>query len=243
MKFASLFLACAPSAALALVGCSWRFENASVGGLDDLSFSFYFGNAPQETGYFYGQQFNFEHLKPEELSYAGFQPREKRRGKSIIYASFSSFAPGTVTTHRNCFYQGGPGVNCGVEVEVEYCHIYKITIRRQGSRKWVGTLFDEVTGNDTEIGQWTSPERAGRLLGSMPNGCFVEYLPWNDGRDHKCQSLPASQATFYNPTTSTRGAGLGWMPSVWEYGDCGGKTQFSSRLIQKGGWNISVGHK
>ena len=57
-------------------------------------------NAPQESGFYFAQQFNFNNV--DEVGYCGVQPRAASDGNSIVHGVFSSFQNGTTTDNPNC---------------------------------------------------------------------------------------------------------------------------------------------
>lgn len=222
----------------ALVGNDWSIENVPESGLQDITFPFNMAAAPHVTGYYFAQQYNFVNV--DQIGYTGLQPREDKDGKSIIHGVFSSFQAGATSDHPNCFEgaDGGPGVSCAVEIEGDYSHTYNCVVENIGDTTWRGSLVDAETGESTVIGIWSLPAGAGGITGSQ--GGFVEYYPWNDGKEHGCETLPWTEATFGNPFSSSVGEGN--ITSVYEYGDCENKAGFS-KTDTPSGWDIKVGFK
>ncbi|KAF9285699.1 hypothetical protein BGZ68_003619 [Mortierella alpina] len=240
MKFTTtaLLAACVPSLAFALVGNGWKFDNAPADGLNDITFPFNMAKAPHKSGYYFAQQFNFHNVK--DVGYTGLQPREDSSGNKIVHAAFSSFQNGTTTKHRNCHYgaDGGPGVSCAVDIKGGYRDTYNLVVANIGGTTWRGTLVNTKTRRSTVVGIWTLPAGAGKLVNGQVG--FVEHYKWNDGKPHACNTLPFTEATFYNPTSKTRGASGGKITSVYEYGNCIGKVRYSAKKQSKA-YKIRVG--
>ncbi|KAG0096952.1 hypothetical protein BGZ93_003716 [Podila epicladia] len=239
MKLVATVLAlCAPSLSFALIGNDWAFDSAPLDGLNDITFPFNMAKAPHKSGFYFAQQFNFKNVA--EVGYTGLQPREDEDGNSIVHAAFSSFQGGTTTQHPNCYTgaDGGPGVSCAVDIKGDYSHTYSLTVENTDGTTWTGTLVDTETGASTVVGEWTLPEGAGKLVYKQMG--FVEYYTWNGQPSHRCDSLPFTEATFYNPTSNTVGASGGRISSVYEYGDCEGKAGYSLTNVD-GGYDIKCG--
>ncbi|KAF9285698.1 hypothetical protein BGZ68_003618 [Mortierella alpina] len=240
MKFitTALLAAYVPSLAIALVGNDWKFDNAPADGLNDITFPFSMAKAPHKSGYYFAQQFNFHNVK--DVGYTGLQPREDSSGNTIIHAAFSSFQEGTTTEHPNCHAgaDGGPGVSCSVDINGDYNDKYNLTVANVGGTTWEGTLVDTRTRLSTVVGTWTLPDGAGKLVNGQVG--FVEYYNWNDGKSHACDTLPYTEATFYNPTSNTQDASGGKITKVYEYGDCVEKVVYSATEVSNG-YTISVG--
>ncbi|KAF9271618.1 hypothetical protein BGZ68_003297, partial [Mortierella alpina] len=147
---------------------------------------------------------------------------------------------GTTTKHRNCYYgaDGGPGVSCAVDIKGGYRDTYNLIVANIGGTTWRGTLVNTKTRRSTVVGAWTLPAGAGKIVNGQ--GGFVEYYNWNDGKSHACNTLPYTEATFYNPTSKTRGARGGKVTKVYEYGDCIGKVRYSTKKLSQA-YNIKVG--
>ncbi|KAG0346814.1 hypothetical protein BG005_000515 [Podila minutissima] len=238
MKLTATVLAlCAPSLAFALIGNDWAFDNAPLDGLNDITFPFNMANAPHKSGFFFAQQFSFKNV--DNFGHTGLQPREDKDGNSIVHATFSSFQDGTTTKHPNCHTgaDGGPGVSCSVDIKGDYSHTYNLTVENTDGTTWRGTLVDE-TGTSTVVGEWTLPDGAGKIVNRQVG--FVEYYIWNGQPSHTCDSLPSTEATFYDPTSKTVGANGGRITSVYEYGDCVGKAGYSVAEVS-GGFDIKCG--
>ncbi|KAF9948875.1 hypothetical protein BGZ72_009237 [Mortierella alpina] len=184
---------------------------------------------PYKTGYYFAQQFAFRNLA--NISYTGLELRENSHGDKIIHAVFSSFQAGAKVMYRNCHgvANDGPGVNCAVDIEG--------TIN-VGGTTWKGTLVNTRTGRSTVVGMWTLPAGARKLVNGQLG--FVEYFNWNDGKPHACDRLPFTEATFYYPTSKTRGAHGDKIPRVYEYGNCVGKCRYSVKELSNG-YDIKVG--
>ncbi|KAF9386608.1 hypothetical protein CPB97_003546 [Podila verticillata] len=236
---AALLALCAPSLSFALVGNDWKFSNAPADGLNDITFPFNMAKAPHKSGFYFAQQFNFHNVT--DVGYTGLQPREDSRGKRVVHAAFSSFQAGTTTKHRNCSQgaDGGAGVSCAVDIQGDYNHTYNLVVKNIRGTTWRGTLVDAVTRKSTIVGEWTLPAGAGKLVNGQ--GGFVEYYTWNGQPSHTCDSLPFTEATFYSPTSTTRGASGGSNTDVYEYGDCVGKAGYSVTKVARGGYDIKVG--
>ncbi|KAF9361344.1 hypothetical protein BGX26_004202 [Mortierella sp. AD094] len=235
---AAVLASCVPSLGFALVGNGWKFNSAPSGGLNDVTFPFKIANAPHKSGFYFAQQFNFHNVA--EVGYTGLQPRPDSNGNSVVHAAFSSFQGGTTSNHPNCSdgADGGAGVSCSVDINGDYSHTYNLVVKNTSGTTWRGTLVDTVTGKSTVVGEWTLPHGAGKIVNGQVG--FVEYYIWNGQPSHTCNSLPSTKATFYNPTSKTRGASGGKITSVYEYGDCVGKAGYSARKVSKG-YDIKVG--
>ncbi|GJJ74981.1 hypothetical protein EMPS_07339 [Entomortierella parvispora] len=198
--------------------------------------------SPHVAGYYFSQMFSFHNVR--DVGYTGLQPRSDSKGNSIVHAAFSSFQNGTTTTHPNCHNGAdyGPGVSCAVDIIGNYDHTYNLVVQLVQDTTWRGALVDAVTGTSTVIGEWTLPKGSGKL--NNANTGFVEYYPWNgkSKADIVCGTLPHSESTFYDPTSTTAGTGNGSVYGIFEYNDagCKGKTGFSSTKVP-GGYNIKVG--
>ncbi|KAF9083218.1 hypothetical protein BGX29_009824 [Mortierella sp. GBA35] len=235
---AAVLASCAPSLGFALVGNEWKFDSAPSGGLNDVTFPFNIANAPHQMGFYFAQQFNFKNVA--EVGYTGLQPRSDSNGNSVVHAAFSSFQDGTTSDHPNCSdgADGGPGVSCFVDINGDYSHTYNLVVENTSGTTWRGTLVDSVTGDSTVVGEWTLPYGSGKLVNGQVG--FVEYYIWNGQPSHTCNSLPFTEATFYNPTSKTSGASGGKITSVYEYGDCVSKAGYSTTTVS-GGYDIKVG--
>ncbi|GJJ74921.1 hypothetical protein EMPS_07279 [Entomortierella parvispora] len=238
LSAAALLALCAPSLAFGLVGNDWSFKTAPADGLNDITFPFNMAKAPTTSGFYFAQQFNFHNVT--DVGYTGLQPRPNANGKNVVHAAFSSFQAGTTTRHRNCYQgaDGGPGVSCAIDVPGDYNHTYNIEVRNIGRTTWRGTMTDMVTKRSYVIGEWTLPAGAGKLVNGQVG--FVEYYIWNGQPSHTCDSLPKTEAIFYNPTSRTRGASGGAVTKVYEYGDCIGKAGYNLKKLSNG-YDIKVG--
>ncbi|KAI1305588.1 hypothetical protein EDD11_004902 [Mortierella claussenii] len=234
----AILASCVPSLGFALVGNGWKFQNAPSDGLSDVTFPFNIAKAPHKSGFYFAQQFNFKNVT--EVGYTGLQPRPGANGKNVIHAAFSSFQGGTTSNHRNCRTgaDGGPGVSCAVDINGDYSHTYNLVVKNTRGTTWRGTLVDTMTRKSTVVGEWTLPSGAGKIVNGQVG--FVEYYIWNGQPSHTCNSLPFTRATFYNPTSKTKGARGGQITSVYEYGDCVGKAGYSVKKMSKG-YDIKVG--
>ncbi|KAF9405850.1 hypothetical protein BGZ76_006466, partial [Entomortierella beljakovae] len=190
------------------------------------------------TGFYFAQQFNFKNIP--SAGYTGLQPRPDSNGNNIIHAAFSSFQDGATSNHPNCYdgADSGPGSSCAVEIIGDYSHTYNLVVENTGGTTWRGTLVDTVIGDSTVVGEWTLPSGAGNIANGQWG--FVEYYTWNGQKSHTCDSLPFTEATFYDPTSKTSGASGGVVYNVVEDGDCIGKVEFSTAVVP-GGYDIKVG--
>ncbi|KAG0301999.1 hypothetical protein BGZ98_007874 [Dissophora globulifera] len=240
MKFTAVavLVSCVPSLGIALVGNDWGFYDAPSDGLNDITFPFNIANAPHVSGFYFAQQFGFYNV--ENISYTGLQPQPDSNGKSIVHAAFSSFEGGTTTNHPNCYSgaDNGPGVSCAVDIIGNYNHTYNLVVENTNGTTWRGTLVDTETSSSTVVGEWTLPQEAGKIINGQ--GGFVEYYTWNGQPSHTCDSLPFTEATFYNPTSKTIGASEGYTYNIVEYGDCIGKAGYSATEVSEG-YDIKVG--
>ncbi|KAI9236265.1 MAG: hypothetical protein BYD32DRAFT_462679 [Podila humilis] len=85
---------------------------------------------------------------------------------------------------------------------------------------------------------WTLPVGAGKIVNGQFG--FVEYYPWNRKGSHPCDSLPWTEAIFYDPTSKTNGTSGGAITSVYETGNCIGKAALNKTKIP-GGYDLKVG--
>ncbi|KAJ5683458.1 hypothetical protein N7462_006623 [Penicillium macrosclerotiorum] len=240
MKYSSTILRAAVLSSIfqaseALVGLSWSVSDVSSSGMTDITFPISMPDAAHKSGYYFAQQFNFE--GQSDVGYTGLQPREDNGSQPVIHGVFSSFISGTTTDDSNCSdgADGGAGVSCSVDVTASYAHGYLLKIQNTSGTTWTGTLVDAVTGTETHIGSYTLPSGSGGIKGSQVG--FVEYYPWNSGT-HTCDQLPKTSVTFGAPTTSSGNSGSLGKP--YEYGDCVGKVDFSTKESGSG-YEISVG--
>lgn len=219
----------------ALVGISWSVSNTPSDGLKDISFPIAMPNAAHKSGYYYAQQFSFTGQK--DVGYTGLQPREDDSGSSVVHAAFSSFVAGTTSTDENCSdgADGGAGVSCAVDVKATYEHGYTLRVENTQGTTWTGTLVDTVDGTETHIGSWALPDGSGGIQGSQVG--FVEYYPWNSGT-HTCGELPKTEVTFGVPSSS---GGTGSLGDAYEYGDCVGKVDYSTKRVDGDAVNVVVG--
>lgn len=192
-------------------------------------------NAAHKSGYYYAQQFSFKNQK--DVGYTGLQPREDNNTNPIVHAAFSSFVSGTTSSDENCSNgaDGGAGVSCAVDVSSPYAHGYLLSIKNTGGTTWTGTLIDSVDGTETRIGSYTLPSGSGGISGDQVG--FVEYYPWNSG-SHSCDELPKTEVTFGVPSSS---GGSGELDNAYEYGDCVGKVDFSSKRVDGDAVDVVVG--
>ncbi|KAG0345000.1 hypothetical protein BG005_001528, partial [Podila minutissima] len=179
-----------------------EIASAPVDGLNDITFPFNMAKAPHKSGFFFAQEFSFNYV--DNVGHTGLQPREDKNGVRIVKAVFSSFIDGT-TTDPNCQSRadGGPGVICAVDVEYDYSHTYNLVKNAGSGMTWKGTLVDE-TGYPTDVGEWTLPEGAGKLV------------------------------TLHDPTSEALGTSGGEVLNTHEDGDCIGKVAFSAEPVTEG---------
>lgn len=210
---AAVLALCMYPLAFAFVGNDWAFDSAPLDGLNDITFPFNMAKAPHKSGFYFAQQFSFNNVTI--IGYTGLQPREDKNGASIVHAAFSSFQGGTTTKHPNCYLgaDNGPGVSCAVDINGDYSHTYNLVVENTEGTTWRGTMVDTVTGNATVVGEWTLPEGARKIVNGQVG--FVEYYTWNGQRSHTCESLPFTEAIFYNPTSKPPAPlGLGSRPCM-----------------------------
>ncbi|KAK1142373.1 hypothetical protein N8T08_007925 [Aspergillus melleus] len=235
----SAILSVLPTLTSALVGVEWSVTGAPSTGLSDITFPMSIANAPHETGFYFAQQYGFHGLS--DIGYTGLQPRpDTTTGTSIIHAVFSSFVPGSISSDDNCSdgADGGEGVSCSIEIPAPYDRTYHLVVENEkGTTTWTGTLVDTQDGNSTHIGSYTLPRGAGGIMDSQVG--FVEYYPWNAQPSHTCESLPATNASFWDPISSVEGV-QGSVGKPYEYGDCVGKANFDVQEIEEG-YEVSVG--
>ncbi|CAI7571333.1 unnamed protein product [Penicillium manginii] len=198
----------------ALVGISWKVSNGPSNGLKDISFPIAMPNAAHKSGYYYAQQFSF--AGQSDVGYTGLQPREDNGSNSVVHAVFSSFVAGTTSTDANCSdgADGGAGVSCAVEVSATYAHGYVLRVENTAGTTWTGTMVDAVDGTETHIGSYTLPSGSGGIQGSQ------------------------TDVTFGVPTSS---GGTGELGDAYEYGDCVGQVDFSTKRVDGDAVNVVVG--
>lgn len=241
MKLTTAIAALAPTACHALVGNSWTFENSPDGGLKDITFPMQLTNAPHETQFYFAQQFNFGGTGA--MGYTGLQPNpDVDAEKTDLRGVFSSFTAGTTTTDPNCHEgaDGGPGVSCGAFMNGNYSNKMIMVVENVSGTTWKGTAVDTVTGGRKHIGSWTLPAGTTGLLSSQMG--FVEDYRGRNGGD--CSTMQKTEVTFFNPTTTTPGAGAGALQKPYEYGDCEGKAGVVVTQIEgETGYKVAVGFK
>lgn len=220
----------------ALVGWGWSVESVPDSGLKDIAFPMSIANTKHESGYYFAQQFNFKNQP--DVGYAGLQPREDENGTSVIHAAFSSFNKGTTSSSESCSEgaDGGPGVSCAIEIPGSYAHTYNVLVKNTQGTTWTGTLVDRVSGNSTQIGEYTLPSGAGGITDGQL-GFIEDYL------GHDCPDLPYTNVTIGVPLTTTPGAGKGKIDEPYEYGDCEGKVDFDFIKFANGAYQMSCGFK
>lgn len=239
MKFSTAAAAaCAPSMAYGLVGHHWNFDKTPTDGLRQVTFPYNVANAPHKKGFYYANQYSFQN---SSIGYAGVQGRPDANGKRVLLFIFSSFVKGSTSDHPRCKdgADGGSGVSCSVSITgADYSHTYNVEVENVGGTTWRGTVVDTVSGARTYAGEYTLPSDAGGIKGSQVG--FVEYFPWNSKPNHDCGTLPKTEVTFYDPTSSSSGAATGVITKPYEYGECKGKVSFSTNPVD-GGWQVDVG--
>ncbi|OAA64853.1 hypothetical protein ISF_04263 [Cordyceps fumosorosea ARSEF 2679] len=238
----ALMTALAAKLGAALVGVDWNFPSSDDGvGLNDVTFGFDVTNAPHTTGFYFAQQFYFNGV--DGGAYTGLQPRPDNDNGSVIHAAFSSFVSGTTSTSSLCSdgADGGDGVSCSTEFNGNYSHAYNCVVETtDGGSTWRGTVVDTVTGDAHPVGEWKLPKQAAGLQ-SWGLG-FVEYYIYPRGSDGNviCEDLPLTEVTFFSPSSNTKGANQGSVAKPYEYGDCVGKSAFSTTQVT-GGYDVKVG--
>ncbi|KAK1224188.1 hypothetical protein PQX77_012928 [Marasmius sp. AFHP31] len=228
-----------PAYTRALVQIDWSMDGTPSSGLKDITFPINMANAAHESGYYYAMVYNFVGLA--DVGYTGIQPRPDSSGQSIVHGVFSSFVNDTTTKDSQCTNgaDGGPGVSCSVEIPSSYADTYNFIVNNTGGTTWAGTVVDTATGKETHIGSWTLPSNAGGIKSSQVG--FIEYYPWNDGKDHPCDTLPKTEVFFGTPTTKTSDStGQGKLSDAYENGDCIGQVNFS-QVRSAGGVSVKVG--
>lgn len=194
-----------PTLTSALCELSWSIPNVPSAGLTDITFPINIANAPHTSGYYFAQQFNF--AGQSNVGYTGLQPRPDSGSSPIIHGVFSSFIPGTTSTDPNCSdgADGGSGVSCAFEFSGSYSNTYHMVITNTGGTTWTGTAVDSITGTQNHIGTYTLPSGSGGIQSSQVG--FVEYYPWNSNPALTCADIPATDGTFYAPTTQSSSSG------------------------------------
>ncbi|EJP68905.1 hypothetical protein CRV24_000962 [Beauveria bassiana] len=238
----------------ATVGANWLFPDAESGSnlINDVTFPFDLSRAPQQAGFYFAQQFNFDYADDSTYSgaqqfyydynqpsaYIGLQPQPRNASGSVIRAAFSSFINGTTTNSSLCYYgaDGGPGVSCGVEFNGDYSHKYDcVAETTDGGNTWRGTVVNTNTGAWHSIGEWTLPKKA---AGIGPRGLgFAEYYsyPRDQYNTEICNALPSTEVSFFSPSSSTNRAGEGVIEKPYEYGVCEHRSAFRT-------WGVSEGY-
>lgn len=235
----SIALLSLASLTTANVGVDWSFPSLASGkGLKDVSFGFNMAKAPHTAGFYFAQQYNF--VGHSDVGYTGVQPRPDNSGGPLIHAVFSSFINGTTTSSPTCTQgaDGGPGVSCALDFNGDYSHTYNCVIENTSGSTWRGTIVDASTGDSHVIGEYTLPMASAGIQGSQMG--FVEYYPFNGDPGHQCSSLPATEISFFNPTSKTSGAGDGKLAKPQPYGDCGTESNFQEKDVTNG-FNVKVG--
>ncbi|MEV0006987.1 hypothetical protein [Streptomyces sp. NPDC047973] len=192
---------------------SWSVSGAPGGGLTSLDFPITVNTGTAHvSGTYFAMQFGF--TGQSELAYAGLQPRPDANGHERLRGVFSSFIPGTTSTHANCSAgaDGGPGVSCGVEFDATYGHSYRVAVSQAGADTWSGTVVDTATGRRTPVGTWKLPTGSGNLKASQSG--FIEYYDVPS-----CAQQQKYDVTFGAPSSGSLSGTTSW---VREYGDCAG---------------------
>ena len=218
---------------MAAVQASWSVTNVPSTGLTDITFPITIVDTDRTFGYFLAENFPFVGADP--TGYIGLQPHPDEGGKQVLHAAFSSFINGTTTTDPNC-HDGadyGPGVSCGVDWNGVYNRTYDLEVKYAGDQLWVGTAIDTVTQERTHIGSYKVPAGVEGIASNVDGIPFVEYYPWNDGKQHDCASLPYQKSIFGIPRTSHEGS-VGSLELFAEYGDCAGKVAFHTERVASG---------
>ncbi|KAJ5198926.1 Protein of unknown function DUF3472 [Penicillium cf. griseofulvum] len=237
LLFALPFLQSAAAQGGGMVGIGWSVEKVPEEGLKEIFFPMDVSGAPQESGFYFAQQFGF--VNQDNVGYTGLQPRQNVNGLPVIHGVFSSFNAGTTSDDPNCSEgaDGGPGVSCAVEIVSPYEHQYQLHIKNTEGTKWVGTLVDVVKGNSTQIGSYTLPAGSKGLQSSQLG--FVELYKWNDEKkDHVCSDVPKQGVIFGAPISKGYSGALS---EPYEYGDCVGKSQFETHSHSDGSYSVTVG--
>ncbi|MFN8080117.1 MAG: discoidin domain-containing protein [Kineosporiaceae bacterium] len=175
-----------------------------------------------KDGTYFAMQFRF--TKAPEVGYMGLQPRPSINGRARLHAAFSSFNPGTTSTHPNCTpgADGGAGVSCAADFDGTYGQRYAMTVTQAGPDTWTGTATNTVTGASTVIGTWKLAAGSGNLRGAESG-----FAEWYIGAP-SCQQMARVDAVFGAPT-STDAAGLtGTAKANYEYGACVGQSGYSA---------------
>lgn len=202
---------------------SWSIPNTPAAGLTNITFPMTVNPSTlHKDGTYFAMQFRF--TKAPEVGYMGLQPRPSINGRARLHAAFSSFNPGTTSTHPNCTpgADGGAGVSCAADFDGTYGHRYAMTVTQAGPDTWTGTATNTVTGASTVIGTWKLAAGSGNLRGSEAG-----FAEWYIGAP-SCQQMARVDAVFGAPTTTDAAGLTGTAKASYEYGACVGQSGYSA---------------
>ncbi|KAF9150620.1 hypothetical protein DFQ26_001517, partial [Actinomortierella ambigua] len=221
---------------------TWKFDNAPVDGLLDVTFPLHIVDSRHQQGYLYMYQFTFSGTT--DTSVFNIQPLADKDGNSRFNVQFQTLQEGTTTTNANCAVKTGgnaSGVLCHVLINGDYTHPYNLVVENAGGTTWRGTLIDTQDNVATLIGEWTLPSFAGNINADYEQFVNVEYLPWRLKPAHECNTLPQMEVQLFNPTSTTAGASGGKVNFASWTDDCDAEmVNFSSTNVP-GGLDFKVG--
>ncbi|UCR90174.1 hypothetical protein [Mycetocola spongiae] len=222
------------------VGYVWQILGTPAEGLSDVTFSTQFHpDTAQKRGTYIAHQFSFKNVPSDRASvgYIGLQPQSPGADGPKLRAIFSSFVAGTRTTSPTCRdgADGGAGVSCALLIDADYTHRYTQTVQNIDGDLWAGTVQDETTGQQWDIGQWTVPEGSGYLRNWQ--GGFIENFSTENA-----STVQRVDVTVGAPTSAGR---VGRWTNVHEYGAYQGQANFEWSAEGRGlhitrGWSTPV---
>jgi len=161
---------------------SWSLKDAPTSGVKELHFPMSFSLTPDARGLYFAY---YTTLIGGSRPYTGFQPKPPRvSGKHTFQSIFSSFNDKAKTEDSKCVYgaDGGNGVSCSTQFEVELGHFYSnrltVSLKDNDLYYYSGDVYDDSTNEKiAHIGSFTIPLSAGAGLFKIKDGGFIEaYL-------------------------------------------------------------------
>ncbi|KAF9151736.1 hypothetical protein DFQ26_001156, partial [Actinomortierella ambigua] len=221
---------------------AWKFDNAPVDGLLDITFPLNIANSAHIKGYTYAYMLAFSSIT--DISTIILQPLMDMNGKSRFYAQFMTMQEGTTTTSNTCVVKTGgnaSGVTCHVLIYGDYTHPYSLVVENVGGTTWRGKVVDTQDHVETLIGELTLPSFAGNINAGDEQLGHVDYFPWRSSLPHECSTLPRTEVQLFNPTSKTAGASGGKVNFASWTDNCAPEmVNFSSTSVP-GGLDIKVG--
>ncbi|KAJ5750141.1 hypothetical protein N7533_007169 [Penicillium manginii] len=153
----------------------------------------------------------FSFAGQSDVGYTGLQPREDNGSNSVVHAVFSSFVAGTTSTDANCSDGADGGAGVSCAVEVSATYAHGYVLRVENT---AGTTW---TGTMVDAVDGTETHIGSYTLPSRARGTDV---------------------TFGVPTSS---GGTGELGDAYEYGDCVGQVDFSTKRVDGDAVNVVVG--